>query len=251
MVLSFRVASGVNLLCGVPAYITSSQKFFEKMYGPAEVQTFAKQNPETFKSIMREMSVFMGFSVYTRAPLVEFINSKTGTLTVVGDGGEFTMSNAAKILTPKQLKAENPLLVINPAICLISKEGISISAEFSGETRRFLKLYWNVSSSSGWYAGINGALKGIPSNQSKKRALYFAFHSAFGSLWRGGSLGDYGDGRVVSVGGKLGLRGGVLVQVDPATQAQPKEAKTTLLSAVQEQEAHVRMTYLACNGLLP
>ncbi len=255
-------APGINLVKNVTANQTPGQKFFEKMLCPAEVQKFAKQNPEAFKSIMHRMSVFMGFSVNTKEPLGESINAKTGALTIVGNGGEFTMPNAAKILTPAQLRAENPLLVINPFICLIGKDGVSISGEFSGEMRQFLRLYENMPSSDGWYAQVDGVPKGTSSHRSDEQALYLALLSAFGSLWRG--YYDYrfdNYRRVVDVGNGLRCSGGVLIQTSQApklvsmvgqkanTLAGSSASVFSSSSVLSDQEAYAQQSYLMCNGL--
>lgn len=214
-----RVAPGVNLASGVAANATIGQKFFEKMYGAAEVERFAKKNPEAFNGIMRDMALFMGFSVNTKEPLGESINKKTGVLTVVGNGGEFTMPNAAKIFTPEQLRAENPLVVINPAICQIGKDGVSTSKDFSDEMRQFIQFIANLPAVDDWFVGINGVPKGAPSQRSDEQALYLALWSAFGSFWRGYYFSNvYVGKRGLGVGGRLDDRGGVLVPAGPSKQ---------------------------------
>lgn len=207
-----QIAHGVNLMRNIAANTPLAKKSFENMLVPAEVQWFAKQHPEKFAQIMREMALFMGYSVSTHKPLAESINSKTGILTAVGNGGEFTMRNAAKVFTPAQLRAENPLLVINPAICLVGQDGVSISGEFSDEMRQFLKLYVNMPSKNGWYVSVEGAPKGAPSDRSNPEALYLALWSEFGSLWRGD------DGRrYFGIGDSLDCEGGMLVMVSSNT----------------------------------
>ncbi len=224
-----RVAAGVNLARNVTANQTPGQKFFEKMYGPAEVQRFAKQNPEEFKAIMREMALFLGFSVNTRTPLIDSI-SKTGpkacTLTVVGNG-ELIVPNAEKLFTKEQLGASNALFVINPSICTINNGSVSISGEFSPQMRQFIQFIENLPTSEGWYTGVDrdgwyvgadGVPKGASSERSDKQALYLNLWSAFGSFLRGDDCGDDGDGRGLYVGDVLVNRGGVLVPAGPTNK---------------------------------
>ncbi|MCL6088950.1 MAG: hypothetical protein M1530_02160 [Candidatus Marsarchaeota archaeon] len=222
-----RVAAGVNLARNVTASQTPGQKFFEKMYGPAEVQRFAKQNPEEFKAIMREMALFLGFSVNTRTPLIDSI-SKTGagagTLTVVGNG-ELIVPNAEKLFTKKQLGASNALFVINPSICTINNGSVSISGEFTPQMRQFIQFIENLPTSEGWYAGVDrdgwyvgadGVPKGASSERSDEQALYLYLLRKFGSFWR--SYNDF-DGRVsIVVGARLDSRGGVLVPAGPTNK---------------------------------
>ncbi len=213
MALNFRtqrVASGVDLIKGITAFDTSGKKFFEKMLGPAEVQRFAQQNPEALKAL--KMPLFMGFSVNTEKPLGESINTKTGTLTVRGNGGDFHLPNAEKVLTPDELKAQNPLLVINPSICVVDF-GLFVSKEFTADRRQFLKFYANQPQTKGWFS----AVEGMPGSQASRpfgtNALYRSFRSEFGSLGRSAGYDNIsGAGWEVFVGNWRDLSNGVLVE---------------------------------------
>ncbi len=221
-----RVVSGVNLARGVVANQLAGHEFFSKMMGPAKVQQFARKNPKAFARIMGEMALLMGFSISTRAPLAESINPKTGILTVVGSGGEFTLPQAKKVFTKNELKAPEPLLVICPLICSIGKDRVTISSEFSKQMqRKFINFSKNMPQDEGFFEVAKG--KGMPGNKSSRRsdpdAIYRYFVSDFGLLQRSNFAGR----QDVDIGDGLEKRGGVLVPTGSAVDR--------LLAAAEEE----------------
>ncbi len=221
-----RVTPNVDLVRKItPA---QARKFFgDRMYGPEQVQRFAKSNPVEFNRVIQKTSLFMALAASPDEPLGNFIRDGNLDISIELDEQEQRrliipadkLKKAGRDMNrPDILNIPSPLLLITGGYT-IDQSGSTYTVVFDRESldnlAQSLKLY-DKPRFDCWHSEIGGMPVGEASTRNNPDSLNYQYlYGAFGSVRRGhryyGDLAMAGGGRFVYFCGMLGDLSAVLV----------------------------------------
>ena len=238
MAVNFKIekaGANTNLVRNVT--LAESRKLFgDKMFGPKEVQEFARTNPDAFNRIMSQMNLHMGVAVSKKAPLGEFIRNGNVEITAESDGEQRLLVIPESKLAKDTLTKENVILLVKSGYT-IDQSGNAYTVVFDKAALESLGQHtqlFNKPPKDGWYAAVDGMPVGKTSSSSDPNALYYYSITDLGSVRRGDGDLIFDNRRNVYVGVRCDGRRGVLVQETGAqAPAAPQNGKPELITLAE------------------